>query len=406
MSSPDEHVVVVGGSTGAVRTVQALRRVGFDGRLTMVSDESHMPYDRPPLSKDLLAEDHAGDPVPLLTVEQAADLHVEVLLDTRASGLDPLGRTVTVDHLGQVRQISYDHLVIATGAAARRLPGPELDAVHVIRCLDDVARLRHALGAARRAVVIGAGFIGAEFASAARSRGMEVTLVEAQPHPFAQLLGEEVGAEVAGVHAAHGAQLLTGVGVEAVRTAADGTTEVVLADGRVLPTDVVVVGVGAVPNTAWLVGSGLPVMDGIECSADLEVVGWPDIHAVGDVARWPHPSYPTPIRVEHWTNAGDHAEIVAAHLTGARPPRPTVPYVWSDQYGHRIQIVGRPGEGELARRRGSMEAGDLVAVYATDAGAVVGAIVVDDPRLLMKLRKAVTAGTTAAELDETFFLPA
>lgn len=173
---------------------------------------------------------------------------------------------------------------------------------------------------------------------------------------------------------------------------------VVLSDGRRLPADLVVVGIGAVPTTDWLEGSGLPIGDGVECAEDLGVLEHPGIHAVGDVARWPHGLYPGTTRIEHWTNANDHAGIVAAAVTGSPLPAPQVPYVWSDQYGHRIQIVGRPAVGDLVHLTGSLVDGDLVAVYAGPGGEVVGAVVVDDPRLLMKCRKAVKAGTAWSTL--------
>jgi NADPH-dependent 2,4-dienoyl-CoA reductase/sulfur reductase-like enzyme len=394
MSSPEpdpRHVVVVGGSTGAVRTVQALRKAGYAGRLTMVSDEAHLPYDRPPLSKELLGADHDGSPVALLTAEQAADLAVEVRTSTRATRLEPVARRLTVASPQGEDVLGYDAVVIATGAAARRLPGADgITGVHVIRDLDDVTALRDELGPGRRAVVVGAGFIGAEFAAAAHAHDMVVTLVEAEDAPLVHVLGTEVGTEVASVHAAHGARLRLGCTV--ARLCEDGgrVSGVVLGDGEV-------VGIGAVPNTQWLSGSGLPVGDGVECTEDLQVVGFPGVYAVGDVARWPHPSYAEPIRVEHWTNAGDHAEIVAAHLTGRDRPRPAVPHVWSDQYGHRLQIVGRPGAGVLREATGSMKGGDLVATYVSADGALVGALVVDDPRTFLALRKEIRASAATTK---------
>jgi NADPH-dependent 2,4-dienoyl-CoA reductase/sulfur reductase-like enzyme len=166
----------------------------------------------------------------------------------------------------------------------------------------------------------------------------------------------------------------------------------------VLPADLVVVGIGARPATDWLAGSGLPVTDGVDCDTRLRVVGFPEIHAAGDVARWPHPLYDVPMRIEHWTNANEHAAVVAADLTGGPAPRAQLPYVWSDQYGHRIQIVGRPGLGRLARR--ARDAHDhLIALYADDNGVVVGAVVVDDPRAFMKIRKAILARSLVGDLS-------
>jgi NADPH-dependent 2,4-dienoyl-CoA reductase/sulfur reductase-like enzyme len=373
----------------------------------MLTDEPHMPYDRPPLSKEGLSRDHPDEPVPLLTREQASELAVDVLLGHRAVRLDPARREVTVEREGAVKAVGYDALVIATGAAARHLPGAEtLRGVHVLRSLDDARALRAEMTSGRRVVVVGAGFIGAEFASAAHSRGMDVRVIETQTVPLAHLLGVDVGAELASVHGAHGVQLVTGVGVSGLRSYGGSVTSVELDDGSELVADLVVVGIGAQPCTGWLEGSGLPVADGIDCDEDLGVVGFPGIYAVGDVARWPHPSYDEPIRVEHWTNAADHAQIVAAHVVGDTRPAATPPYVWSDQYGHRIQIVGRPSEGSAHVVRGSMAARDLVAIYGGSDGAVVGAVVVDDPRLFIKVRKAVTASLPVKDVQSALLAPA
>lgn len=399
-------VVVVGGSTGAVRSVQALRRAGFDGRLVLVSDEPHLPYDRPPLSKEMLAAQAGDEPFPLLTRAEVASLDLTLRLGFRAVALDPERRSLTVESAGATEQIGYDALVIATGADARRLPGTEgIAGVHVIRTLEDAHAVQAGMGAGRRAVVVGAGFIGAEFASAATARHMSVAVVEAQPAPLAHVLGAEVGVEVASVHAANGVELHVGRTVSAVLTESGRAVGVRLDDGAELPADMVVVGIGATPATDWLHGSGLPVGDGVECDEDLQVRGFPGVYAVGDIARWPHPAYEQPIRVEHWTNAGDHAQVMAAHLTGGPRPSKPLPYVWSDQYGHRIQIIGRPTEGSASAFHGAMDSGDLVALYAVPDGRLVGAVVIDDPRLLMKLRKAIAAGSTVAEVEQSLLTP-
>jgi NADPH-dependent 2,4-dienoyl-CoA reductase/sulfur reductase-like enzyme len=392
-------VVVVGASTGGVRTVQALRRSGFDGSIALLSDERHLPYDRPPLSKELLGADHPGVPVPLLTEQQVADLDVDLHLATTATGLDPHARRLRVSRNGGVASLAYDRLVIATGVTARTLPGTDdIDGVHVIRSLDDTRALRDRMAPGVRAVVVGAGFIGAEFAAAARARGLEVVVVEAQETPMAHALGAQVGGAVGLLHEQHGTRLITDHTVAEVRHAKWTVNGVVLDDGTELPADLVVVGIGASPATEWLDGAGLPVDDGIACDADLLVHGFADIHAVGDIARWPHPRYAEPIRVEHWTNAGDHAEIVAAFVTGKPRPRPALPYVWSDQYGRRLQIIGRPVAGTEVSLHGSVAGGDLVALYADSSGAMVAAVVVDNPRLMLKCRKAIEAGSPLSEL--------
>lgn len=393
-------ILIIGASVAGLRTAQALRMKGYGGSITIVGEEPHHPYDKPPLSKEMLLPEGDPAPVPLLTVEQLAELDVDLRLGVRAAALDVSARTVTTDR-GDV--LWFEYLVIATGAMPRRLPGTEhLAGVHTLRNVEDAVALRAALPKASRVVVVGAGFIGAEFAAAARVHGAHVTLVEAQDVPLAHLLGPEVGGLLADVHAEAGNTLLTGVGVARLE-GADRVTAVVLNDGRSLPADLVVVGIGAAPATDWLASSGLPVSDGIECEADLRVVGTERIFAAGDVARWPHAHYGFDVRIEHWTNANEHAAMIAAAVTGTATPAVQVPYVWSDQYGHRIQIVGRPSLGTLAYLAGSTTGGNLVAAYTGAAGELVGAVLVDAPRLLMTCRKAILKRTAWAELG---FVPA
>lgn len=386
------RVVIVGASVAGVRTAQALRMQGFDGPITMIGEEIHHPYDKPPLSKEQLAADAPETGQALLTTEELEQLDVDLHLGVRATGVDPVSKVV---HTGSGDHV-YDHLVIATGVSPRTLPGSDLAGVRTVRTADDAAFLRDRLSSTPRVVVIGAGFIGAEFAAAARAQGCQVTIVEAQATPLSHLLGDRAGARLAQLHSDHGVTVRTSVrfdhfvGEEAVEGVA-------LADGEVLPAELVVVGIGATPATDWLAGSGLPIDDGVECGADLGVIGHPEIFAAGDVARWPHARYDESIRIEHWTNANEHGALVAASIMGEPAPRAQVPYVWSDQYGVRIQIVGLPSRGELVHLGGEGP-GDLVAVYADASGIVVGGVVVDDSRTFMKLRKAITKGFAAADL--------
>lgn len=387
-------MLIVGASVAGVRTAQALRSSGYTGKMTLLGEERHRPYDRPPLSKAMLAPGTAGPP-PLLTAEELTALDVDLQLGVRAERLDPV-RHVVVTADG--RTLTYSHLVIATGSRARTLPGAELlTGVHTLRTADDAIALRAALGRSRGLVVIGAGFIGAEFASAARAYGHAVSVIERLEVPMSTLLGDRVGAILAGLHTSNGVRLLTGVAFDHFegRTQISG---VALSDGRVLPADLVVIGIGAYPVTDWLATSGLPVSDGVECDEHLRVQGYSDIHAVGDVARWRHPLYRAPIRMEHWTNANDHAAIVAADVMGRPAPRPQVPYIWSEQYDHRIQIAGRPDQGALACLDGDA-AESLEAIYIDEAGTVVGAVVVDNPRAFMRYRKAIGNRVALSELS-------
>ena len=387
------RVVIVGASVAGIRTVQSLRQQGFDGEIVLIGAEPHHPYDKPPLSKGQLAPEATDVAPPLLSDEQLAELNVELHLGVTATGVSPdqnLLHTDAGDH-------PYDHLVIATGMTPRTLPGADLDGVHTIRTAEDSKAVRARLATGPRVVVIGAGFIGAEFAAAARAQGCAVTIVEVQDTPLAHLVGDRVGSRLAEMHQQHDVTVLTGARFERF-LGETAVTGVELADGTQLPADLVVVGIGAIPATDWLAGSGLPINNGIDCAADLRVIGYPNIFAAGDVARWPHAHYQEPMRIEHWTNASEHGAMVAAVITGGREPRTQVPYVWSDQYEHRIQIVGLPNRGTLAHLSGGGPE-DLVAVYADEAGQAIAAVVVNDPRGFVKLRKAITKGTDVAELD-------
>jgi NADPH-dependent 2,4-dienoyl-CoA reductase/sulfur reductase-like enzyme len=386
-------VLIVGGSVAGIATARALREYGYDAGITVLEAEQHQPYDKPPLSKEMLLGPSA-EPVPLLTPDDAASLAIDLRLGTTATGLDPHDKRVRTDR----GEIPYTKLVLATGAQPRTLPGVSaLAGVHTLRCADDAAALRSALPHTRQLVIVGGGFIGSEIASAAMQYGCGVTIVEAQATPLAHVLGEHLGAEIADLHRDHGVTVCIGTQVGGF-TGDTHVQGVALTDGRRLPADLVVVGVGVVPATGWLRDSGLPIDDGVLCAENLRVRGFPDIYVVGDVARREHPIYSDLLRIEHWTNAGELGRLAAAEITGATPQSPQLPYVWSELYGRRIQIVGRPALGQLANRYGSIADGACLAVYADDAGIAVGALTVDDPRSLMTCRRAIMRGTAAAAI--------
>ncbi|WP_308407109.1 FAD-dependent oxidoreductase [Streptomyces sp. RK76] len=316
------------------------------------------PYDRPPLSKQLLSG--AWDP-PRLALRSPAEtrtLGLDMRLGTAATGVDPAERLV---HLDDGTRLPYEFLVVATGVRARRpsVPGADgTDGIHVLRTLDDALALRPRLRAGRRLVIVGAGFAGTETAATARALGVEVTLVERSALPFARVLGDTVGGFLTRTHRAHGVDVRTGVSVTGVQSRPGGRVgAVLLSDGSMVRADDVLLAVGSVPNTEWLDGSGLDVEDGLVC--DRFCVAAPGVYAVGDVARWHHPRFGTSMRVEHRTNAAEQALTVAHNLL--RPDRPRafapVPYFWTDQYDVRLQAYGHPRghdqhvlvEGDLAR---------------------------------------------------------
>lgn len=386
-------VVVVGASLAGLSAARALRARGYDGRLVIVGDEPHRPYDRPPLSKEFLAGDVCEDA--LLLEADGEDLGAVWLLGARAVALAPGARGV---RLADGRTVAADGVVIATGAAARTLPGTAgLAGVHTLRTLDDARALRADLTRGGRLVVIGGGFIGAEVASTAYALGLDVTVVEVAPTPLSGPLGTEMGGVVSGLHADHGVRLLCGTGVRGAEAGGDGrVAAVVLADGRRLPADTVVVGVGARPCTDWLADSGLELGDGVVCGADGRT-GLPGVVAVGDCAAWYDPATGGHRRVEHWTGALERpAAAVAALLSGGaaeqRAPRP--PYFWSDQYGVRIQFAGHAaGADSVAVEDGTPGERNVLAVYRR--GEVPVAVLgMNQPRLFTRWRKRLAVATS------------
>jgi NADPH-dependent 2,4-dienoyl-CoA reductase/sulfur reductase-like enzyme len=389
MTSP-RRIVVVGASLAGLRACEAARRFGYDGALALVGAEPHLPYDRPPLSKEFL---DAGSPQPEPPQFPTAhtlvsDLGVELRLGDPATALNLEAREVVLagDRVG------FDAVLLATGAHARSLPGTEhLAGVHVLRTLDDAVAVRTALDAGTRTVVIGAGFIGSEIASAARKRGLDVTVVEALPTPLVRAVGATAGEALAGLHTRHGTDLRCGVGVEEI--VGDTRVESVrLADGTVLPADLVVVGVGACPSTDWLTSSGLTLDNGVVCDPTLRADD--GVYAAGDVARWHSPDFDVLLRLEHWTNAGEQASHAVQNLLDPDQATPYshVPYFWSDWYEQRIQFVGLP-VGEPTVVTGAWDAEAFSALYR-DGDRLVGALTLDRRADIMKYRALIGRAAT------------
>ena len=385
-------ISIVGASLAGYWAAETLRRDGFEGRISLIGDEPHAPYDRPPLSKKFLAGDLDDDRLPLTTAEKLADLGLEIRLGCRATGLDVATRTLEVDGVAE----PYDGLLIATGARCRNLPGTVgLAGVHTLRTRDDAEAIRDALAnGARRVVVVGAGFIGAEVASTAIGRGAEVTMVEALEAPFGRVLGVEMGAVMADVHRRHGVDLRTGVGVDEV-LGDDRLAGVRLADGATLEADLLVVGIGVVPNTDWLEGSGLTLDDGVVC--DETCLAAPDVAAAGDVARWANPRYGEVMRVEHWDNAvqqGVHAARRLLQSDEEATPYAPVPWFWTDQYDRKVQLAGRPHtDDEVRVVAGSTAEHRFAAFYGRD-GRFTAALGMNRPRQVMQSKGLLDAGAS------------
>lgn len=375
---------MVGASLAGLSAARALRQRGYDGRLVVIGDEPHRPYDRPPLSKEFLAG--ALGEADLALERDDEELGAEWLLGVRATGLDRTGRAI---RLADGREVRADGVVVATGAAARTLPGTGgLAGVHVLRTLDDARALREDLARGGRLVVIGGGFVGAEVAATAYALGLDVTVVEAAPAPLAGPLGPAMGAVVAALHTDHGVRLLCGAGVKGL-SGERRVTAVLLEDGRSVPADTVVVGVGARPCVEWLEGSGVALDNGVKCEADgrSSVAA---VVAVGDCANWYDPRTGGHRRVEHWTGALERPAVAVAALLAhgaGEPGVPRPPYFWSDQYGVRIQFVGHAaGADEVTVEEGSTGDRSFLAVYRR-AGRPVAVLAMDQPRLFTRLRK-------------------
>jgi NADPH-dependent 2,4-dienoyl-CoA reductase/sulfur reductase-like enzyme len=392
--APQRTIVVAGASLAGLRAAETLRREGYDGRLVLVGAEPHLAYDRPPLSKELLAGEWEPDQI-ALRKQPYDDLDLDLRLGRRATRLDVADRVVELDD--GVETLEFDGLVVATGARPRTLPGtPALDGVFVLRTLDDCLAIRARLERGPRVVVIGAGFIGSEVAATCRGRGLDVTVLEMLATPLERAVGPIVGDACGRLHLDHGVDLRCGVAVDGFEGGAH-VERVRLADGSTMDADVVVVGVGVVPETRWLEDSGLALDDGVVC--DETCLAAPGIVAAGDVARWPNPLFDGErMRVEHWTNATEQGVAAARRLlvddAATAEAFAPVPFVWSDQYDVKIQVVGSiRGDDEVAVVDGSLDEHRFVALYGR-GGRLVGALGFSRPRLVMQYRKLIAERTS------------
>jgi len=380
--SETDPIVIVGASAAGLTTAEALRRAGYPGRITMIGEERHLPYDRPPLSKQVLAG--AWEPARVALRDETAytKLELGLRLGVAATGLDLSARVV---RLADGETVPYSDLVIATGVRPRRLDS-DLARVHVLRTLDDTLALRADLAGARSVLVIGAGFLGTETAAAATQLGIAATIVDPLPVPMARQFGPEVGGFVADLHRAHGVTLLTGVGV-AQLYGSDHVHGVELTDGRKIEADVVVVAIGSAPATQWLADSGLAIEDGVLCDEFCRAA--PHVYAAGDVARWRNPLFERVMRVEHRMNATEQAVAVAANLLGRPTSFAPAPYFWTDQFDVKIQAYGIfPDGAEMLIAHGDPTEGKFVAHYREN-GVVVGVLGWNMPRQLRTDRALV-----------------
>ncbi|GAA2602858.1 NAD(P)/FAD-dependent oxidoreductase [Streptomyces tubercidicus] len=384
--APDRtpRVVIIGAGIAGVQTAVALREQGWRGAITLLGDEPHQPYDRPPLSKAVLLGKAEGS---TFDIDFAA-LDIELRLGRPVTALVPDGRLVeTADG-----PVSYDYAVLATGADPIMLPGSEgMPGVHLLRTLDDAERLRPVLAAQHEIVVVGAGWIGAEFATAAREAGCAVTVVEAADRPLAGALPAEVAAHMTGWYTDAGAELRTGARVASVTAGA-----VTLADGTTLPADAVVIGIGARPATAWLAGSGVEIspQDGAVLADDRLRTSVPDVYAVGDCASFPSARYGTRLLIHHWDNALQGPRTVAENIARGDAEGlvyDPVPYFWSEQFGRFVQYAGHHGDADELVWRGDPAGAAWSVIWLRD-GRLVALLAVGRPRDLAQGRKLIERG--------------
>ncbi|MVZ99811.1 ferredoxin reductase [Actinomadura sp. LD22] len=388
------HVVIVGAGVGGLRTAEALRSGGYEGRLTLIGAERHPPYDRPPLSKQILEGRWEPERAILRDRAGLADLDVAVRLGTRAVAL----RGTTVD-LDDGESVTGDAVVVATGLVPRRMPH-QPDGVASLRTLDDVLALREAFESAESLIIVGGGFIGAEVACAARRRGIAVTVLEALGAPCERVLGREVGVLAARLFREAGIDLRLGARILRMP---DGRT-IEFADGTRLSADVVLASVGGIPDLTWLGGAELRIKDGVGCDARGRAIGMDGVWAVGDAAAWWDPVTGEHHRAEHWSTVTDQAKRVAGDILGAELPAPSPPYVWSDQFDLKLQVAGRTGNaGEVVALHGSgLEGGPVkgtVAGYFT-GDALSGVVAFGAPKPFMRYRSLIASGAGRSAVFE------
>ena len=389
-----DHVLVVGGGLAGWRFIEECRRLGFTGRITLVCAEHHPPYDRPPLSKQVLSGKWDLDEIVLATPERLAAASVEVLLGDAAVSLDGSSRTVT---LASGRKLVADRIVIATGTSPRRIPYGE-GIVHYLRTIDDVVALKASVAALptpARVGIIGGGFIGAEVATALHALGAEVTVLEAASAPLLSVLGPTIASWLSGLPGDAGIRLLNNQRITAIERV-EGAVEVSRDDDVPLHFDVLVAGIGATPATEWLASSGLAIDNGVV--VDASMCATPVIGAVGDVARftWESVTGTASERIEHWQVASDTATRLAqVWCTPDEPVAQLIPYFWSDQYGAKIQVLGRPSPSDDVVMVRGEPTQSWVALCVRDD--VVAAIVtLRQPRALMRSRSLLTSPQSLA----------
>lgn len=357
------HIVIVGGGLAGAKTAQGLRDQGYAGPLTLIAAEPHLPYERPPLSKDYLMGKSSFHDALALPGQWYADHGVDLRLEVQATSLDAAGHLLGLD---DGTNINYGKLVLATGSVPRRLgiPGADASGVHYLRTREDSDAIRATFGSGRHLAIIGGGWIGLEVAAAARMAGTDVTVIEMAELPLLGVLGEQIAPVFADLHRDHGVDLRLGAQVEEISVRGERATGVRLADGTHIETDAIVVGIGVRPDVDLATLAGLATDDGVLVDAQLRTSD-PDVFAVGDIANHDHPVLGHRVRVEHWANALNQPAAAAAALLGGTEPYTALPYFYTDQYDLGMEYIGHatPGSYEQVVVRGDLEGREFVAFW-------------------------------------------
>ena len=388
----DQGVLIVGGGLSAQRAAETLRRRGYEAPVRIVCGEPLAPYDRPPLSKRVLAGEVGDESVAFRPRDWYRDNEVELVLGDPAVALDPVAHRVKLE---SGDRLPYDRLLIATGGAARRLPFLAHPNVHVLRGVADARRLRAGLLPGARLAIVGAGFIGQEVAATARGLGVEVTLIEALPTPLAPILGERIGSWFADLHREEGVVVRLGAALADVR-GGEEVEELILADGERIACDLVLVGIGTVPATGWLAEHGFA--DGVPVDAAGRT-RLPDVFAAGDAVLSPDPSSGAHRRTEHWEAAAWQGAAVAKAMLGEESGPPPPATFWSDQFGLRVQCIGNPAHADEAHIEGDQAERDFEVLF-TRAGLPVGGLAIGRPAAIRRFRKQIEDGTPVVERKE------
>jgi 3-phenylpropionate/trans-cinnamate dioxygenase ferredoxin reductase component len=385
----DRSFVIVGGGLAGAKAAEALRDQGYDGAITLVAAESHLPYERPPLSKGYLAGSAPREDMDVHDADWYADQHVDLLLGTAAADLDPAKHMAT---LADGRQLRYDKLLLATGSRARRLsiPGAEASGVVTLRNVEDSDRIGAAIKAGQRLALVGGGWIGMEIAANAREGGSEVTVFETAELPLLAVLGPELARIFLDLHREHGVDFQLGAQIAEITTTSSTATGVRMADGTTVSADLVLLGVGAIPNVELAVDAGLDVDNGVLVDEALQTSD-PDILAVGDIANHRHPVLGQRVRVEHWANALNQPAAAAATMLGNHTPYTELPYFFTDQYDLGMEYVGYVPHGSSVRvvTRGDVAGREFLAFWVDDQNRVLAGMnvniwdVVDDVKALI-----------------------